>query len=152
MRLYFRFYVILAFAFLLQSCVSTQAYWKKKVYQPKKEAVLYYSPNPSLFNSSAVSRREQDAKMKMIHFCHPQEPVVFSERQAEEVIGTQYHSYQSDHGQPVYYEEAEKKVVRKNKSSKTVSGFISSPSSSSSGGGASQNIVRNRVYITFGCK
>ena len=150
MRLYFRFYVILISAFCLQSCVSTQAYWEKKIYQPKKRGVVYYSPRPYIFDSSAVSQRKQDAEMKMIHFCNPQKPVIVSERKAEEVIGTEnkYHSYQNNPG-PTYYN---KKVVRKDGSSKTVSGLVSSPVGSSSGGSTSRNIVRNRVYLTFDCE
>lgn len=134
----------------LSSCISTQAYWKKKDYQPIKGGVVYYNPNPSLFDETAVDQRKQDAEMKMIRFCNPQKPNIVSERLAEEITG-QYTSYSSSQNNPSasYYSHER---TKKDGSSYKKSGYYSFPWSSSSGSATSTNLVRNRIYITFQCE
>ena len=139
----------LCFLLVFQSCVSTKAYWKKKEYQPKKFAVIYYNPKPNLFDKTAVQQRVQDAKMKMRSFCDPQKVKIISERNAEEVIGreTYFNSYE-DNPNPSYQENVKSD---KNFYKKSVQ-MLSKPTLSSSGSQVEQDIVRERVYIKFTCE
>ena len=140
---------LLFFAVFFQSCVSTQAHWQKKVYQPQKQGVVYYDPRPNLFDKSAVQQREQDAKMKMQFFCDPQTAKIVSERKAEEVIGRQtYFSSHEDNPNPTYHES----VTANERFYKKSAQMISQSIISSSGSQTEQNIVRERIYITFTCK
>ena len=136
--------------FFLSSCISTQAYWEKKNYQPTKGGIVYYNPKPSFFDKTAVDQRKQDAQMKMISFCDPAKPNIVSERMTEEVVG-QSTNYSSSHNTPsaTYYS---REKTKKDGSTQKEKGFFSSPFSSSSGSSTSTNIVRNRVYIAFQCQ
>ena len=140
---------LLCFLLVFQSCVSTQAYWQKKEYQPKKRAVVYYSPKPSFFNETAVQQRKQDAQRKMHSFCSPKKPQVISEKRAEEVIGRQTHfDSREDNPNPSYYENVKGNKNFYEKSAQMISqSFLSS-----SGSQIEQDIIRKRVYITFSCE
>lgn len=136
--------------FFLSSCISTQAYWRKKDYQPVKGGIVYYNPTPSIFDDTAVDRRRQDAENKMMQFCDPKKPSLVSERLAEEVIGqsTNYSSsYHSPHSDWHSWKSSEK-----DGSTREESYFYSSPFSFSDGSMYSTNITRNRLYITFQCQ
>ena len=138
-----------AFLFLFQACVSTQAYWQKKEYQPKKIAVVYYSPKPSFFDKTAVQQRVQDAKRKMRSFCGSQKVKIISERKAEEVIGRQTHfNSMEDNPNPSYYESVKANEQFYEKSAQMFSKSVLS----SSGSQVEQNIIRERIYITFTCE
>ena len=140
---------LLFFALIFQSCVSTQAHWQKKEYQPKKRGVVYYNPRPSLFDSSAVQQRKQDAQMKMRAFCDSKTVKIISERKAEEVIGRQtYFSSQEDNPSPIYRESVTANKNFYNKSAQMVSQSILS----SSGSQTEQDLIRERIYITFACE
>jgi len=136
--------------FFLSSCISTQAYWEKKDYQPVKSGIVFYDQTPSLFDKTAVDQRLQDAKNKMMQFCNPEKPSIVSEQLAEKVIG-QYTDYSSSHHNPSsgWYS---RKSSEKDGSTRKESYFYSSPVSFSSGQATSINITQNRVYITFQCQ
>ena len=137
------------FLFVFQSCVSTQAYWQKKEYQPEKRAVVYYDPRPSFFDKTAVQQRIQDAKMKMRSFCKNKKVKIISERKAEEVIGRQTHFNKTkDNPNPIYYESvnANKGIYQKSAQ------MFSQSLLSSSGSQVEEDIIRERIYITFTCE
>ena len=133
----------------LSSCISTQSHWEKKNYKPQKGGVVYYNPKPNIFDSTAVDKRQQDAKMKMISFCDPSKPEVVSEKLEEKVVGqsTNYSSNQKNPTSSYYSRETSKKDGTTQKER----GYRSSPYSYSSGSSTSTNIIQNRVYITFQC-
>ena len=142
-------FLIACSVLFLSSCISTQARWEKKNYQPQKGGVVYYNPKPNLFDPTVVEKRQQDAKMKMISFCDPSKPEVISEKVEEKVIGqsTNYSSNQTNPTSSYYSRETSKKDGTTQKES----GYRSSPYSYSSGGSVSKDIIQNRVYITFQC-
>ena len=148
-KLIIKMTALLFFAFIFQSCVSTQAHWQKKVYQPQKQGVVYYDPRPNLFDKNAVQQRIQDAKMKMGLFCDPKKAKIVSERKAEEVIGRQTHfSSHEDNPNPSYYES----VTANDRFYKKSAQMLSQSILSSSGSQTEQNIVRERIYVTFTCE
>ncbi|MDE0091821.1 MAG: hypothetical protein OXN83_00880 [Oligoflexia bacterium] len=139
----------LFFCLFFQSCVSTQAHWQKKVYQPQKRGVIYYDPRPNLYDSSAVQQRRQSAKMKMRSFCEPEKAKIVSEEKEEEVIGRQtYFSSQEDNPSPTYRET----VKANNKFYEKSAQMFSSSFLSSSGTQTEQDLVRERIYIIFTCE
>ncbi|MCZ0932185.1 MAG: hypothetical protein OXJ52_03420 [Oligoflexia bacterium] len=140
---------LLFIVFIFQSCVSTQAHWQKKLYQPQKQGVVYYDPRPNLFDSSAVQQRKQNAKIKMHSFCDPKKVKIISEQKAEEVIGRQTHfSSHEDNPNPTYRESVTANDRFYEKSAQMISQSILS----SSGSQTEQDIVRERIYITFTCE
>ena len=140
---------LLCFLFLFQACVSTQAHWKKKLYQPEKLAVVYYDPRPSIFDKTAVQQRVQDAQMKMRSFCNPKKVKIISERKAEEVIGRQTHfNSTEDNPNSNYYENVKANERFYKKSAQMVSQSVLS----SSGSQIEQDIIRERIYIKFTCE
>ena len=134
---------------IFSSCVSTQAYWQNKEYQPKKQGVVYYDPSPNLFDSTAVQQRKRDAKMKMRSFCAPNKAKIVSEKKAEEVIGRQtYFSSHEDNPNPNYHESVKETEGFYEKSAHMFSQSVLS----SSGTQTEQNLVRERIYIKFTCE
>lgn len=144
------FLTLLFITWVCSSCISTQSYWERKDYQPTKGGIVYYDPQPSFFDKTALDQRKQDAQMKMKIFCEPKKPMLVSERKAEEVIGqsTNYSSSQNNSGTNYYREKRQTEEG----ATKEVETFFSNPLSYSSGSSTSTNIVRNRVYITFECQ
>ena len=148
-NLFIKLIGLLFFSLIFQSCVSTQAHWQKKLYQPQKQGVIYYNPQPNLFDKSAVQQRRQDAKIKMRSFCAPKTVKIISEQKSEEVIGRQTHfSSHEDNPNPTYRESVEASDRFYSKSAEMVSQSILS----SSGTQTEQDIVRERIYIIFACE
>ena len=148
-KYFLKILILSFFIFIFQSCVSTQAHWQKKVYKPSKQGIVFYNSNPSLFDSSALQKRRQDAKMKMISFCSPKKSVIVSERKAEEIIGRQtYFNSHQDNPNPSYYKNVEENEKFYKKSVAIASQAILS----SSGSQTEQDLVRERIYIKFACE
>ena len=80
-------FLIACSVLFLSSCISTQAHWGKKTYQPQKGGVVYYDSKPHLLDPTVVEKRQQDAKMKMLSYCEPAKPKVVSEKVEEKVVG-----------------------------------------------------------------
>ena len=140
---------LMFFFTVFSSCVSAQAYWLNKEYQPKKRGIVYYDPSPNLFDSTAVQQRRQSARMKMRSFCNPKKAKIVSERKAEEVIGRQtFFSSHEDNPNPNYYESVKATDKFYEKSERV----FSQPVLSSSGTQTEQNLVRERIYIQFTCE
>ena len=140
---------LLLFSAIFSSCISTQAHWQKKIYQPEKQGVVYYDPRPNFFDKSAVQQRKQDAKMKMRSFCDPKREKIISEKKAEEVIGRHtYFSSHKDNPNPTYQESVTANERLYKKSAQVISQSILS----SSGSQTEEDIIRERIYITFICE
>ena len=82
---------------LISSCVTPQAVFQSKVYQPQKKGIIRYSLNPLLFQPDAIQQRRRSAKIKMKEFCETKEPKVISEERVEQTAGYHTHSSYQDH-------------------------------------------------------
>ena len=80
----------------LSGCVTPSAEFLNRDYKPKKKGVVRYSLRPMLFQSNAVQQRRMDAEVKMENFCHPEKPLIVSEKKQEKEVGfrtsSSYHS------------------------------------------------------------
>ena len=82
---------------LISSCVTPQAVFQSRIYQPQKKGIIKYSLNPLLFQPDAGQQRRQSAKMQMKEFCETKQPKIISEERVEQTAGYHTRSSYQDH-------------------------------------------------------